>query len=161
MTAAAVGLSRGWAGLGQLSPEEIREVMVKAARDEVAAPPCFWVYVLVIMGKTAKRAFKMSVPRCVVKEAIRRIVLGVIDGSKPNWMSFDNVRLIVTRYAEKHKCEYGADAEAAVAGHARIIAGYVREWVRLLADGGAAGSLEHMTLSQAVLHQYLSSQRYC
>jgi len=161
MTAAAAAIGLDLVDLSQLSPKEIRELMIKAARDEVAAPPCFWIYILIIMGKTAKRRLGVSIPRCVVKEAVRRVVLGVIDGDKLNWRSFDNVRLLVKQYAGKHKCEYNADAEAAVAGHARIIAGYVREWVRLLADGGVVGSLEHMTLSQAVLHRYLSSQRYC
>lgn len=161
MTAAAAAIGLDWVDLSQLSPEEVIEVLINAARDKIAAPPCLWVYVVVIMGKTAKRHLGTSIPQCVVKEAVRRIVLGVIDGNKANWRSFDNVRLLVKQYAEKHKCKYGADAEAAVAGHARIIAGYVREWVRLLADGGTVGSLEHMTLSQAVLYNYLSSLRYC
>jgi hypothetical protein len=161
--AAAIGLDHRWIDdvLSQLGPERVREVLIKAARDEVAVSPCFWFGVVVAMGKRAKRTLKTSIPRCVVKEAIRRIVLGVIDGSKPNWISLDNVKLIVLRYAEKHKCEYDGDDEAAVAQHARILSSYVRKWVRLLADGGAAGSAGHMTLSQAVLHRYLSSRRYC
>jgi hypothetical protein len=157
VAATAVGLGRWF----DMSPEEIRNTMIDAARDKVAAPPCFWYDITVIMGKTAKRLLKTSVPECVVKEAIRRIVLNVIDGSKPNWISLDNIKLLIMRYAEKHKCKHNNSEEAAVAHHARILSGYVREWVRLLADGGAAGSLEHMTLSQSVLYNYLASQRYC
>jgi len=154
---AAVGLGRWF----DMSPEEIRNIMIDAARDKVAAPPCFWYDVVVIMGKTAKKKLGTSVPECVIGEAIRRITLGVIDKNKPNWISLDNVKLLIMRYVEKHKCKRNDGEEAAVAHHARILSGYVREWVRLLADGGAAGSLEHMTLSQAVLASYLSSLRYC
>jgi hypothetical protein len=161
VAATAIGLDRRIDDiLNRLGPE-VREVLIKAARDEIAVSPCFWFGVVVIMGRTAKRMLKTSIPECVVKEAIRRIVIGVIDGGKPNWVSLDNVKLLIMRYAEKHGCEYEDDDEAAVARHARILSGYVREWVRLLADGGAAGSLEHMTLSQSILYNYLASQRYC
>jgi hypothetical protein len=160
--ATAIGLDR-WVDdiLNWLGPEGVREVLINAAQDKITVSPCFWFGITVVMGKKAKRTLKTSIPRCVVKEAIRRIVLGVIDPNKANWVSLDNVKLLIMRYAEKHRCEHEDDDEAAVAHHARIIAGYVREWVRLLADGGAAGSLEHMTLSQAVLASYLSSRRYC
>ncbi|MFP3200477.1 MAG: hypothetical protein RXR06_11450 [Thermoproteus sp.] len=162
VAATAIGLDR-WIDdiLNRLGPEGVREVLINAAQDKIAVSPCFWFGVTVAIGKKAKRMLKTSIPKCVVKEAVRRIALGVIDGSKPNWVSLDNVKLLIMRYAEKHGCEHEDDDEAAVASHARIIAGYVREWVRLLADGGAAGSLEHMTLSQNILYNYLSSLRYC
>jgi len=162
-----------------LTPRRIRQLLIDAARDKIPSLPCLWFYVVTNMGKNARRlkeslaqagggvavaeeaGNEAIIPECVVAEAIRRIVLSLINGNRSNWISLDNVKLLVMRYAEKHKCKYEEADEKAVAEHARILAAYVREWVRLLADGRHAGSSEHMTVAQDVLYGYLSQTRYC
>ena len=165
-----------------LTPRRVRQILIEAAQDKRPSPPCLWFYVVANMGKNAKRLKQMIeemikgqlnaetaeeagnesiIPECVVAEAMRRIVLSLINGNRSNWISLDNVKLLVMRYAEKHKCRYEEADEKAVAEHARILAAYVREWVRLLADGRRVGSSEHMTVAQDVLYSYLSQTRYC
>ncbi len=175
--------------LALLTPRRIRQILIEAAQDKRPADPCLWFYVVTNMGKNSKRLKEKLkellkhlpeserakieavlaeeadneaiIPECVVAEATRRIVLGLINGNRSNWISLDNVKLLVMRYAEKYKCKYEEADEKAVAEHARILAAYVREWVRLLADGRRTGSSEHMTLAQDVLYRYLSKIRYC
>jgi hypothetical protein len=161
-----------------LTPRRVREILIDAALDRRPAPPCLWFHIVTNMGKNTKLIKKLlgqpenegtdsepnnesMIPQCVVAEAIKRIVLGLINGNKSNWMSLDNVKLLVMRYAEKYKCGYEEIDEKAVAEHARILAAYVREWVRLLADGQRTGSSEHMTVAQDVLYNYLSRTYYC
>jgi len=161
-----------------LTPKRVRQILIEAAQDKRPSHPCLWFHVVVNMGKNAKQIKKLlstegggeaggepnneaMIPECVVAEAARRIVLGLINGNRSNWMSLDNVKLLVMRYAEKYKCNHEEADEKAVAEHARILAAYVREWVRLLADGRRTGSSEHMALAQDVLYSYLSQMRYC
>ncbi len=172
--------------LAHLTPRRIRQILIEAAQDKRPSHPCLWFHVIVNMGKNSKHLKEILekllknqlpeeevkklleevsneavIPECVVAEAARRIMLGLINGNRSNWISLDNVKLLVMRYAEKYKCSHEEDDEKAVAEHARILAGYVREWVRLLADGRRTGSSEHMTVSQDVLYNYLSKIRYC
>jgi hypothetical protein len=161
-----------------LTPRRIREILIAAAQDKIKAPPCLWFHITVNMGKNSKRLKELLerelgvkveeesgneslIPQCVVGEAIRRIVLGLINGNRGNWISLDNVKLLVMRYGERYRCAHEEVDEKAVAEHARILAAYVREWVRLLADGQHSGSSEHMALAQDVLYNYLSKTRYC
>jgi len=157
-----------------LTPRRVREILIDAAQDKIPAPPCLWFYIVTNMGKNTKKLKKLLgqpeneepnseaiIPQCVVAEAIKRIVLGLINGNRSNWISLDNVKLLVMRYAEKYRCSYEEIDEKAAAEHARILAAYVREWVRLLADGHRTGSSGHMTVAQDVLHSYLSRTRYC
>ncbi len=168
------------------TPNRIREILIEAAQDKRPSHPCLWFHIVVNMGKNSKRLKELLeeilkrqlpeeevrrlleeagneaiIPECVVAEAARRITLGVVNGNRSNWISLDNVKLLVLRYAEKYKCSYEEDDEKAVAEHARILAAYSREWVRLLADGRRTGSSEHMTVAQDVLYNYLSRTRYC
>jgi hypothetical protein len=171
--------------LAVLTPRRIRQILIEAAQDKRPSHPCLWFYVVVNMGKNSKRlkeklkellkelpeeeAEKLLeelnseaiIPECAVAEAARRIMLGLINGNRNNWISLDNIKLLVLRYAKKYKCSYEEADEKAVAEHARILAAYSREWVRLLADGRRTGSSEHMALAQDVLYNYLSRIRYC
>jgi hypothetical protein len=172
--------------LAVLTPRRIRQILIEAAQDKRPSHPCLWFHVIVNMGKNSKRlkeklkellkgqlpeeeverllaevGNEAIIPECVVAEAARRIILGLINGNRSNWISLDNVKLLVIRYAEKYKCSYEEADEKAVAEHARILAAYLREWVRLLADGHRTGSSEHMTAAQDVLYNYLSKTRYC
>ncbi|MFZ8808864.1 MAG: hypothetical protein ACO2PN_12285 [Pyrobaculum sp.] len=113
---------------------------------------------VIIAEETGNEAM---IPECVVAEATKRIVLGLVNGNRSNWISLDNLKLLILRYAEKYKCKYEEADEKSVADHARIVAAYTREWVRLLADGHRTGSSQHMTLAQDVLYNYLSRIRYC
>ena len=169
-----------------LTPRRIRQLLIEAAQDKRPSHPCLWFHVIVNMGKNSKRLkerlkellkgqlpeeeaerllaevdSEAIIPECVVAEAVRRITLGLINGNRSNWISLDNVKLLVMRYAEKYKCNHEEVDEKAVAEHARILAAYSREWVRLLADGHRTGSSEHMTVAQDVLYSYLSRIRYC
>ena len=172
--------------LDALTPSRIRQILIEAAQDKRPSHPCLWFHVIVNMGKNSKRLKEILeemlkkrlpeeavkrlleeagneaiIPECVVAEAARRVTLGLINGNRSNWISLDNVKLLVLRYAEKHKCSHEEVDEKAVAEHARILAAYSREWVRLLADGRRAGSSEHMTVAQDVLYSYLRRTRYC
>jgi hypothetical protein len=169
-----------------LTPRRIRQILIEAAQDKRPSHPCLWFHIIVNMGKNSKRLkeklkellkgqlpeeevkklleeldSEAIIPECVVAEAARRVMLGLINGNRSNWISLDNLKLLVLRYAEKYKCSYEEVDEKAVAEHARILAAYSREWVRLLADGRRTGSSGHMTLAQDVLYNYLSRIRYC
>jgi hypothetical protein len=168
------------------TPSRIRQMLIEAAQDKRPSHPCLWFHIVVNMGKNCKRLKEILeemlkkqlpeevvkklleelgneaiIPECVAAEAARRITLGLINGNRSNWISLDNVKLLVLRYAEKYRCSHEEVDERAVAEHARILAAYSREWVRLLADGRRTGSSEHMTLAQDVLYSYLSRIRYC
>jgi hypothetical protein len=167
------------------TPKRIRQILVEAAQDKRPAHPCLWFHVVVNMGKHSKRLKEILekslknqlpeeevkklleevkeaiIPECVIAEAVRRIVLDLVDGRKSNWISLDNLKLLIMRYAEKHKCSYEEADEKSATEHVRILAAYTREWVRLLADGHRRGSSEHMTVAQDVLYNYLSRTRYC
>jgi hypothetical protein len=171
-----------------LTPRRVRQILIDAALDKIPSHPCLWFHIIVNMGKNAKNleeelkkmlknqfpeikdieliiaeeaGNEAMIPECVVAEATKRIVLGLVNGNRSNWISLDNLKLLILRYAEKYKCKYEETDEKSVADHARIVAAYTREWVRLLADGHRTGSSQHMTLAQDVLYNYLSRIRYC
>ncbi|MFZ8839754.1 MAG: hypothetical protein ACO2PM_12780 [Pyrobaculum sp.] len=122
--------------------------------------PCFWFDVVAAMGKPAKEELKTSIPKCVVCEAVRRIVLDGIDPNRRNWISLDKPAHIILQYAKRHKCQYTETDRKLVVQHARIVSAYIREWVRLLADG-VNGLAEHQSVSQSVLYSYLSGINCC
>jgi hypothetical protein len=141
-------------------PELVREVLIKIARGEVEVEPCFWFYITAAMGREAKGALGTSIPKCVVCEAVRRIVLDSIDPSRRNWVSLDKPVNIILQYARRHKCQHSEADRRMVVQHARIISAPIREWVRALADG-VNGLAEHQSVSQSVLHSYLSKLNCC
>ena len=146
--------------LAELDPEQVREFFMAAARGDIEVEPCFWFDVIVAMGKQAKEEFETSIPKCTVCEAMRRIVLDSIDPSRRNWISLDKPANIILQYAKRHKCQYTETDRKLVVQHARIVSAYVREWVRLLADG-VNGLAEHQSVSQSVLYSYLSKINCC
>jgi hypothetical protein len=146
--------------LAELDPEQVRSFFIAAARGEVEVEPCFWFDVVAAMGKPAKEELKTSIPKCVVCEAVRRIVLDGIDPNRRNWISLDKPAHIILQYAKRHKCQYTETDRKLVVQHARIVSAYIREWVRLLADG-VNGLAEHQSVSQSVLYSYLSGINCC
>jgi len=146
--------------LAELDPEQVRSFFIAAARGEVEVEPCFWFDVVAAMGKPAKEELKTSIPKCVVCEAVRRIVLDGIDPNRRNWISLDKPGHIILQYAKRHKCQYTETDRKLVVQHARIVSAYIREWVRLLADG-VNGLAEHQSVSQSVLYSYLSGINCC
>jgi len=146
--------------LAEVDPEQVREFFMAAARGDIEVGPCFWFDVIVAMGKQAKEEFETSIPKCAVCEAMRRIVLDSIDPSRRNWISLDKPANIILQYAKRHKCQYTETDRKLVVQHARIVSAYVREWVRLLADG-VNGLAEHQSVSQSVLYSYLSKINCC
>jgi hypothetical protein len=141
-------------------PERVREVLIRIARGEIEVEPCFWFYIVAVMGREAKGVFGTSIPKCVVCEAVRRIVLDSIDPNRRNWVSLDKPANIILQYARRHKCQYNEADRRMVVQHARIISAPIREWVRALADG-VNGLAEHQSVSQSVLHSYLSKLNCC
>ncbi len=146
--------------LAGLDPERVREVLIRAAKGEIQVEPCFWFYIIVVMGRRAKEELRTSIPKCVVCEAMRRIVLDSIDPSRRNWISLDRPANLVLQYAKRHKCQYSEADRRMVVQHARIISAYTREWVRALADG-VNGLAEYLSVSQSVLYDYLSKLKCC
>jgi len=144
----------------ELDPEQVRSFFIAAARGEVEVGPCFWFDIIVAMGKFAKEELKASIPKCVVCEAVRRIVLDSVDPNKRNWISLDKPANIILQYARRHKCQYTETDRKLVVQHARIVSSYLREWVRLLADG-VNGLADHQSVSQSVLYNYLSRINCC
>jgi hypothetical protein len=144
----------------ELDPELVREHFIKIGKGEVEVEPCFWFYVIVAMGRESKDKLKTSIPRCVVYEAIRRIVLNSINPNRHNWISLDKPANIILQYANRHKCQYTETDKKLVVQHARIVSAPIREWVRELADG-VNGLAEHQSVSQSVLYSYLSKINYC
>jgi len=141
-------------------PERVREVLIRIARGEIEVEPCFWFYIIAVMGKEAKGVLGTSIPKCVVCEAVRRIVLDSIDPNRHNWVSLDKPANIILQYARRHKCQYSETDRRMVVQHARIISAPIREWVRALADG-VNGLAEHQSVSQSVLYNYLSRINCC
>jgi hypothetical protein len=146
--------------LAELEPEQVRSFFIAAARGEVEVGPCFWFDVIAAMGKLAKEELKTSIPKCVVCEAVRRIVLDGIDPNRHNWISLDKPANVILQYAKRHKCQYTETDKKLVVQHARIVSSHIREWVRLLADG-VNGLAEHQSVSQSVLYNYLSRINCC
>ena len=141
-------------------PEQVRSFFIAAARGEVEVGPCFWFDIIVAMGRPAKEELKTSIPKCVVCEAVRRIVLDSVDPNRHNWISLDKPANIILQYARRHKCQYTETDRKLVVQHARIVSSYLREWVRLLADG-VNGLADHQSVSQSVLYKYLSRINCC
>jgi hypothetical protein len=141
-------------------PERVREVLMMIARGEIEVEPCFWFYIVAVMGREAKGVLGTSIPKCVACEAVRRIVLDSIDPNRRNWVSLDKPAYIILQYARRHKCQYSEADRRMVVQHARIISAPIREWVRALADG-VNGLAEHQSVSQSVLHSYLSRLNCC
>ncbi len=141
-------------------PERVREVLMMIARGEIEVEPCFWFYIVAVMGREAKGVLGTSIPKCVVCEAVRRIVLDSIDPDRRNWVSLDKPAHIILQYARRHKCQYSEADRRMVVQHDRIISAPIREWVRALADG-VNGLAEHQSVSQSVLHSYLSRLNCC
>jgi hypothetical protein len=143
-----------------LDPELVRSFFIAVARGEIEVGPCFWFDVIAAMGKLAKEELETSIPKCVVCEAVRRIVLDSVDPNRHNWISLDKPANIILQYAKRHRCQYTETDRKLVVQHARIVSAYLREWVRLLADG-VNGLAEHQSVSQSVLYSYLSRINCC
>jgi len=146
--------------LAELDPEWVRSFFIAAARGEIEVGPCFWFDVIAAMGKPAKEELKTSIPKCAVCEAVRRIVLDSVVPNRRNWISLDKPAHIILQYAKRHRCQHTETDRKLVVQHARIVSAYLREWVRLLADG-VNGLAEHQSVSQSVLHSYLSKMSCC
>ena len=146
--------------LSELDPERVRSFFIAAARGEIEVGPCFWFDVIAAMGKPAKEELKTSIPKCAVCEAVRRIVLDSVVPNRRNWISLDKPAHIILQYAKRHRCQHTETDRKLVVQHARIVSAYLREWVRLLADG-VNGLAEHQSVSQSVLHSYLSRINCC
>ncbi len=146
--------------LAGLDPELVRRFFIEAARGKREVGPCFWFDTIAAMGKPAKEELKTSIPKCAVCEAVRRIVLDSVDPNRHNWISLDKPANIILQYAKRHKCHYTETDRKLVVQHARIVSAYIREWVRLLADG-VNGLAEHQSVSQSVLYSYLSKINCC
>jgi len=146
--------------LAELDPEWVRSFFIAAARGDIEVGPCFWFDVIAAMGKPAKEELKTSIPKCAVCEAVRRIVLDSVVPSRSNWISLDKPAHIILQYAKRHRCQHTETDRKLVVQHARIVSAYLREWVRLLADG-VNGLAEHQSVSQSVLHSYLSRMSCC
>ncbi len=146
--------------LAGLDPEQVRSFFIAAARGDIEVGPCFWFDVIAAMGKPAKEELKTSIPKCTVCEAVRRIVLDSVDPNRHNWISLDKPANIILQYAKRHRCQYTETDRKLVVQHSRIVSAYLREWVRVLADG-VNGLAEHQSVSQSVLYSYLSRINCC
>jgi hypothetical protein len=146
--------------VGEPDPELVRETLIRIARGEEQVEPCFWFYIVVAMGREAKEELGTSIPKCVVCEAVRRIVLDSVDPNRRNWISLDKPANLVMQYARRHRCQQTEAGRRLVVQHARIVSAYTREWVRVLADG-VNGLAEHQSVSQSVLYGYLSGFNCC
>ncbi len=146
--------------LAELDPERVRSFFIAAARGDIEVGPCFWFDVIAAMGKPAKEELKTSIPKCAVCEAVRRIVLDSVDPNRHNWISLDKPANIILQYARRHRCQYTETDRKLVVQHSRIVSAYLREWVRVLADG-VNGLAEHQSVSQSVLYSYLSRINCC
>ncbi len=146
--------------LAELNPELVRSFFIAVARGDIEVEPCFWFDVIAAMGRLAKEELKTSIPKCTVCEAVRRIVLDSVDPNRHNWISLDKPANIILQYAKRHRCQYTETDRKLVVQHSRIVSAYLREWVRVLADG-VNGLAEHQSVSQSVLYNYLSKINCC
>jgi len=143
----------------------------EAVETRRGAPPCVWYYLLLLMGEDAKRAWGRPVPRRLIAEALRAIVLwslgnngrGDVVALKPAY-----IRNAIVSYAREHRCypydvaASSPDVERRIRAHMRVIMSVVRLWVRHAPPCAPAASpgrcLRHLAVPRRWLKTFLSSR---